>query len=674
VTALLGKTLVLLSLAVAATGSIAGFTTGGWSSPQSVLWIRRLARAYAVLMISANLLMLRALLARDFTVAYVAQVGSLDVPDWVALVSLWSSLEGSLLFWGLILGLYVYFAAEHTASRHPEQLPYAVGAWLVVGAFFSFLATGPAQPFAAVPDPPVNGPGPNPLLQNHILMAFHPPLLYLGYVGMTIPFGLAAAALLTGRLGPSLIRSLRFWLIVPWIFLSIAIMLGGWWAYEVLGWGGYWAWDPVENASLLPWLTATAALHSMLLLERRRVFAAWTLVLVMSTFLLTILGTFMTRSGVFNSVHAFTQSAIGPTILALLAVATVFSLALLTVRVDRLKSGGRIATALSREGAFLVNNLLLLLLTFTVLLGTVFPLAVEAMRGVKMSVGRPYFDTMTGPMGVALLLLIGICSALPWSGGDRRTMRRGLLMPLLGAAVAVTAGWLGGVRSGWALTTLLCGGYAMQSVLRDMLSTFSALTRAVREARLADLGNALILSAWRRIGAHLSHVGAAVVIIAIAVSHAHSRSREVQLVRSRPMRAGEYTLTYLGRETREEPHRISMIAHVALTRSGRSIAEMTPRMNQYAAQRDPIGTPAVRTGWIENLYLSIVRIEPASADSPESVVLEFMIHPLVGWIWIGVMVMAAGGIIVILPIRRAADHARAVEKQKSDRGAMKVTP
>src|SRR6185295_1846559 len=241
-----------------------------------------------------------------------------------------------------------------------------------------------------------------------------PPFLYTGYVGMTIPFGLACAALLTGRLGHDFARPLRTWLLLPWIFLTIAIVLGGWWAYEVLGWGGYWAWDPVENASFLPWLTATAALHSALLVERKGILKGWTTTLVLASFLLTILGTFMTRSGVFNSVHSFTQSAIGPTILVFLSAALLFSVGLLALRINRLSADERLDPSLTREGMFLVNNLLFVLFTFTVLIGTVFPLVVEWARDVQMSVGRPFFDRMSVPTGVALLFLIGVGPALPW--------------------------------------------------------------------------------------------------------------------------------------------------------------------------------------------------------------------------------------------------------------------
>ncbi|HEY8850233.1 MAG TPA: cytochrome c biogenesis protein CcsA, partial [Thermoanaerobaculia bacterium] len=396
-TAALGRFLILASLFVSSAGAMIGFAAGRKQSAEGLRWARRFAFAFAALMVLSTLVMEYALLTHDFSVGYVAQVGSREVPTWVTIVSLWSSLEGSILFWGLILGAYIAGATWLTRNQHVDAMPYAIGTWLSCAAFFSFLIAGPANPFLTIANPPLDGPGPNPLLQNHVLMIIHPPFLYLGYVGMTIPFGFACAALLRGRLGHSFLRPLRASLLLPWIFLTIAIMLGGWWAYEVLGWGGYWAWDPVENASLLPWLTATAALHSAIVLERRGVLKGWTVTLVQASFLLTILGTFMTRSGVFNSVHSFTQSSIGPTILVFLAATLLFSVVLLALRIDSLESEGRIDSAASREGIVLVNNLFFLLLTFTVLIGTVFPLVVEAINGKQMSVGRPYFDSMVVP-------------------------------------------------------------------------------------------------------------------------------------------------------------------------------------------------------------------------------------------------------------------------------------
>src|SRR5438270_5103937 len=443
---LLGRTLILLALLVASAGSVVGFVAGGRPSAAGWKWARRLAYAFAALMVLANLTMEYALLTHDFSVSYVAHVGSRSVPTWVAIVSLWSSLEGSILFWGMVLGAYVAIATYRNRDQHPEYMPWAVGIWLACGAFFSFLLAGPAQPFATVANPPIDGPGPNALLQNHYLMIIHPPFLYAGYVGMTIPFGLGCAALLVGRLGHDFIRPLRNFLLLPWIFLTIAIVLGGWWAYEVLGWGGYWAWDPVENASFLPRLTATAALHSALLVERKGVLTAWTVTLVIATYLLTILGTFMTRSGVSNSVHSFTQSAIGPTILVFLGAALLFAVVLLALRVDTLAAEGRLEPGASREVAFLVQNLLFVLFTFTVLLGTVFPLVVEAVRGVQMSVGRPYFDKMSVPIGVALLFVMGVGPALPWGRATPRQLRSALLPPLLGASVLALAGLGLGVR------------------------------------------------------------------------------------------------------------------------------------------------------------------------------------------------------------------------------------
>src|SRR5437660_5560221 len=450
----LGRILILLALLAASAGALVGFATGARPSGAGWAWARRLAYAFAALMVLANLVMEYALLTHDFSVGYLAPVGSRSVPTWVSLVSLWSSLEGSILFWGLVMGVYVVVATYRNRDKYPEYMPYALGVWLACGAFFSFLLAGPAQPFATVPSPPLDGPGPNPLLQNHYLMVIHPPFLYSGYVGMTIPFGLACAALLVGRLGHDFIRPLRNFLLLPWIFLTVAIVLGGWWAYEVLGWGGYWAWDPVENASFLPWLTATAALHSALLVERKGVLKGWTATLVIATYLLTILGTFMTRSGVFNSVHSFTQSAIGPTILVFLAAALLFTVALLTLRVDTLAAEGRLQAGVSRDAMFLVQNLLFVLFTFTVLLGTVFPLVVEAARGVQMSVGRPYFDKMSVPIGVALLFVMGVGPALPWGRATKQQVRRALLPPLLAASVVAVLGFTLGVRNAWTALAL----------------------------------------------------------------------------------------------------------------------------------------------------------------------------------------------------------------------------
>ncbi|HZR09986.1 MAG TPA: cytochrome c-type biogenesis CcmF C-terminal domain-containing protein [Myxococcales bacterium] len=646
---ILGRTLILLALLAASAGAVTGFVTGKNPSPAGWTWTRRLAYAFAAFMVLANLTMEYALLTHDFSVSYVAHVGSRAVPTWVSIVSLWSSLEGSILFWGLVMGAYVAFATWRNADRHPEYMPYAVGVWLACGAFFSFLLAGPAQPFATVANPLADGPGPNPLLQNHYLMVIHPPFLYSGYVGMTIPFGLACAALLVGRLGNDFIRPLRNFLLLSWIFLTCAIVLGGWWAYEVLGWGGYWAWDPVENASFLPWLTATAALHSALLVERKGVLKAWTVILVLSTYLLTILGTFMTRSGVFNSVHSFTQSAIGPTILVFLAAALLFSLALLALRVDTLGADGRLETGPSRDVLFLVQNLLFVLFTFTVLLGTVFPLVVEAVRGVQMSVGRPYFDRMSVPIGVALLFVMGVGPALPWGRATPRQLRSALLPPLVGACLLGAVGLALGVRNPWTVLALFFGGYTAQVTLSEMFLPVRQRMRSHGEG-LLEAFRQTQSRGRRRLGAYIVHAGAVVAIVAVAVSSTMGSSKEIQLRKGEATTLGAYTFTFVAAEKVVEPHRDSLLARVDVSKGGRSLGSLYPRMNQYESQREPIGSPAVRSSLTEDLYLSIHNIDTDAG----TVGLLVLVNPMVTWIWIATGVMALGGLVALLPRLRSA--------------------
>ena len=365
-----------------------------------------------------------ALVTHDFSLRYVADNGSRATPLLYTVASLWGALEGSILLWALILAGYLAAMVHRFRDRTSDPLfGWALLTGLVVAAFFFGLMLGPANPFRLVQGAiPTDGPGPNPLLQNHPLMAFHPPILYLGYVGFTVPFSFAVGALVTGRLGEGWLAETRRATLLAFGCLTAGIVLGGWWSYEVLGWGGYWAWDPVENASLLPWLTATAYLHSVLVQERRGMLRVWNLSLVAATFALTIFGTFLTRSGMVNSVHAFSQSAIGPVLLGFLAAIVLVSVGLIGWRADVLRSPGRIDSPVSREGAFLANNLLFAGFALVVLVGTVFPLIAEAYDGRQLSVGEPYFDTMTRPIGIALLFLMAVAPVHPdnfssfWTG------------------------------------------------------------------------------------------------------------------------------------------------------------------------------------------------------------------------------------------------------------------
>ncbi|MFM7046137.1 MAG: heme lyase CcmF/NrfE family subunit, partial [Ilumatobacteraceae bacterium] len=357
--------------------------------------------------IAAVVVMERALIIRDWSVAYVQKVGSYDTPALFNVTSLWSALEGSILLWLLLLAVYTFVVLRRSRRRLDDPLVvWANVVMFLVTAFFFFIALGPTDVFAAGPTP-ANFErccrGPNPLLQNHVLVVFHPPTLYLGYVGFTVPFAFAIAALVTGRVGEGWLLETRRWALVSWGFLTLGIILGSWWSYEVLGWGGVWAWDPVENASFLPWLTGTAYIHSVLVQERRGMLRVWNLSLLVATFSFTILGTFLTRSGVIDSVHAFSDGDIGPYLLAGFIVTVLVSLGLIAWRGDRLRSPGAIDSPMSREGAFLANNVIFTLFAFVVLLGTVFPLVVEAIDDRQVSVGPPFFDTMARPIGIVLL-------------------------------------------------------------------------------------------------------------------------------------------------------------------------------------------------------------------------------------------------------------------------------
>ena len=351
----LGSTLVLGAVGMAAVGSVLGFVSGARKSIAGLRWARALGLGFAISMILANLVMIAALLSRDFTVSYVAEVGTWQTPLHITIVSLWASLTGSILLWGGVLGLYVLGLIVFLGDRHRAYQPWTLGVLLSICVMFGLLVAGIANPFAPTPPAelnelvrtfgatagglPADGPGPNPLLQNHWLMIIHPPTLYLGYVGMALPFSMSAAALLTGRLEAGWMAPLRRAFLVPWVFLTVGIVLGGWWSYAVLGWGGYWAWDPVENASFMPWLTGTAFLHSSMLMQRRTSMKTWTLILGMVTFILTLFGTFLTRSGVFNSVHAFGTGAVGPVLLTFIAILSVFSIVLLALREHTLHLG-----------------------------------------------------------------------------------------------------------------------------------------------------------------------------------------------------------------------------------------------------------------------------------------------------------------------------------------------
>lgn len=602
----------------------------------------------------ATFAMIFALVAHDFSVGYVAQVGSRATPLFYTVISLWGALEGSILFWAWVLGLLTALVVYWNRERAGGLIPYTAATMLGVGAFFQLLLVGPANPFFAVTPVPLDGPGPNPLLQNHILMGVHPPLLYLGYVGMTVPFAFAIGAMAAGEIGDAgWIRLSRRWTLGAWAFLSAAIIAGMWWSYEVLGWGGYWAWDPVENASFMPWLTATAFLHSVMVQERRGLLKLWNLNLIVATFALTILGTFLTRSGVLSSVHAFGEGPIGTYFLVAIAAVIVLSFVLVAGNSDKLAATGQLEGGASRSIAFLVQNLLFTVFTFTVLVGTLFPIAAEAVRGVKVSVGEPFYNRMTLPVCMALIFLMGVGPALPWKGASRAELRRKFVPAALTAIVVLVMGLIGGVRSPFALTAFALGGFAAACNVGEFV--LGARERVERRGeRVGEAVSQLFITNRRRYGGYLAHLGVVAVCVAIAASAVFKTDNQATLKKGESMSVGSFRIRLDEVYGRQEPQRAVIGATLTVYKGERALGPLDPRMNFYPTSQQPIPTPDVRSRPWGDIYANLVSFQQDGA----SATLHIIVQPLVPWIWLGGLVVVLGAVIAIVPMERSAGRVR----------------
>jgi len=510
----------------------------------------------------------------------------------------------------------------------------------VVAVFFFALMAGPADPFRTVAGAaPTSGLGPNVLLQDNALVAFHPPLLYLGFVGFTIPFAFAVASLVTGRVGelrPGVTwQSItRRWTLFAWGFLTVGIVLGAWWSYQVLGWGGFWAWDPVENASFLPWLCATAYLHSAMVQERRGILRVWNLSLIVSTFSLTILGTFLTRSGVITSVHAFSDSDIGPALLGFFGAVVVVGVGLIAWRGDRLRSAGGIDSPVSREGAFLLNNLLFVAFAFVVLLGTLFPLLYEALDGQQVTVGAPYFDTMTLPIGLALLLLMAIGPALPWRKTNTSTMSDRLIVPATCAVGVIVACVAAGVRGLGPLCAFGLGGFAAAANVRQLvLSSVGSRRRGT--------------GAWRGLvgranGGMVVHLGVVIIAVALAAATSYGHRSQITLQPGTQATVDGHVIAYDGLARVSSPARTATEALVRVDGQG----PYRPAVSQFGSGTDPVGTPAIDSGLLSDVYLTIDTL-PSTATGPVGI--GVTVQPLVAWLWVGGIVLVIGALLAALP-------------------------
>jgi cytochrome c-type biogenesis protein CcmF len=639
---------VIAALAIATYGIIAAVV--GVRRRQAALVRSARAAAYACfgLLTVANLAMVYGLVTHDFSIGYVAQVGSRATPLFFTVISLWSALEGSILFWAWVLALYTALAMWITKSSLGSLGAYANAMLLFVSAFFYMLLVGPANPFGLVSPVPLDGPGPNPLLQNHILMAVHPPLLYLGFVGMTVPFAFGIGALMSGRLDDTWLRVTHTWTVVAWAFLTLAIVAGMWWSYEVLGWGGYWAWDPVENASLMPWLTATAFMHSSKVQERRGLLRTWNMSLIIATFLLTILGTFLTRSGVVLSVHAFAEGPIGTYFLAFLGVVLVFSLTMLLGRSIELRGTGHLDGVASRETVFLGNNLILTAFTFTVLLGTLFPILAEAVRGVKVSVGAPFFNRMTIPLCVALIFLVGIGPMLPWKVANREELLRKLRIPSALALLTLATALTLGMRHFWGILAFTGAAFALSANTQEFVLGTLARRRAGGGGVLRSFWG-LVNSNPRRYGGYTAHIGLITMAIGITASSVFKVEREATLRLGETVELRGYTVRFDELWAEDQPHRFVVGSRFTVLIDGHERGELNPRLNFYRARdTEPIVTPDVRTRAHKDLYLTLLAFERDGSSATVNVISE----PLVVWIWIGSAIIALGAFFGVWPRAR----------------------
>jgi cytochrome c-type biogenesis protein CcmF len=604
-----------------------------------------------------------AILFNDFSVVYVANHHSVTTPFPFNIASGWAALEGSIVLWGLVLVGFTWMVARDHRRSNDRLSAGALAVMAIISLFFFGIMATIANPFetcvdaaqrscvASSPIPfvnaqaPIDGTGPNALLQNHILMAVHPPILYLGYVGMAVPFAYAMSALAIGMPGAEWLRRSKRWTSVAWSFLTIGIVLGSWWAYEVLSWGGYWAWDPVENASFMPWLIATAFLHSAIVQQRRGMLQSWNFALVIGTFALTILGTFLTRSGTVQSVHSFTQGPIGPALLAFLVVTLVASFGLFGARAHVVAQPSRLESLSSREGSFLLNNLILTVYAAVVIVGTLYPILLEAFTGDRVQVGAPFFNRLAVPLSYALLLAMGIGPIMPWRVARGTLIWERLHGPLQTALGAAALTVIFVTRIGWVVLAVLLSTFLISSIIRHGWALASTAAEKRRSSVPTEIRR-LFGSDPGYWGGQVSHIGVALVAIGLSFAGNLSVHSEQFLQQGETVSFDGYEITYTTPFTYEEPNRTVIGANMEVVRDGERIATLEPRLNQFDNASSLIGTPAVYTTLGGDLYLTL-----RSTPDP-GITVSFDSSPMMWTVWLGGLTAGLGGFIAARGRRR----------------------
>jgi cytochrome c-type biogenesis protein CcmF len=607
---------------------------------------RRAVLVVVALLLTAALALIGSFLTHDYGATYVYQHSSQAMPWYYTLAAFYGGQEGSLLYWALMLAIFSSLAVLLHKRAPAELMPYVVATLMTIEGFFLVVLNFVSTPFGRLHLVAQDGAGLNPLLQDPGMLV-HPPMLLMGYMSFSLPFAFAVAAMLTGKLDAGWLRAIRRWMLASWCIQTTGLLLGAWWAYHVLGWGGYWGWDPVENAALLPWLTATAYLHSSMVQERRGALKVWNLGLVIACFALAVFGTFEVRSGIINSVHSFAYSSIGPWFLGFLAVTLVAAIGLFIYRLPRLRPEHEFDSVVSREGSFLGNNLLLTGIAFATFWGTVFPILSQVVRGQTMTVGTSFYEQVNGPLFLLLILLMGIGPLLAWRRASRESIWRNFRYPALAAVGAALLLPLLGVRGIWPNLGYAVCVFAAATILYEVW-------RGVRvrhghgEAYLQALG--MLVSRHRqRYGGYLVHIGLVVLAVGVIGSHFFQVQQEGTLRTGQSLPIAGYSLTYRGISDTFDSGGVEVIrTHFTLSQGGRVVGEIYPGQRLFPGFTDqPASIVSITTRGVNDLYVFL-----AGYDGTTSATVRTFLNPLVSWVWLGGLIMLAGGILCWWPERR----------------------
>ena len=629
-----------IALVFAAFSTIVYFIGGRFQSERFLKSAQRGVYVMFAMVLLGSLALLYALFARDFSIEYVAHYSNRSLSWFYTAAAFWAGQAGSLLLWALLLSLFAVIVLRQ--NKHSVLLPYTMGVINFTTFFFLYLLVFKTNPFQKLAIVPPDGNGLNPLLQNPG-MIFHPPSLYIGFVGFTVPFAFAVAALLTKNLDDQWVKKIRMWTLFSWLFLTVGNILGMQWAYVELGWGGYWAWDPVENSSLLPWLTGTAFLHSVIVQERRGMLKIWNISLVTLTFALTIFGTFVTRSGLISSVHAFGVSDMGPLFLGFLALILLVSFYLLFLRKDLLKNKRELGSWTSKESSFLLNNLFFVALTLGVFLGTIMPTLSELVRGEKMTVSIEFFNKMATPVGLSIFFLIGVCTLFSWGKTSLQKLTKNLIAPGLITVAFILFLFFIGIRKVLPLMALGIVVFATLTTIIDYVRGVWVKKKTGKRSFLSSL-LFLILNNKRRYGGYIVHLGALMFLLGIIGSSAFSIEETKTLKKGESLQVKKYKLVYKGIVGNQEKGYLIDAAVFDLYKNEKPIGEIKAEKHLHP-NFQPATEVGIRSTLIEDLYVILANYDKQSQLATISV----MVNPLVLWIWIGGIVMVLGTFISLSP-------------------------